>query len=221
MKQALVVGLGMFGMSLARELSERGVEVIAVDSDTDHVQTASEFASEALAMDATEEEALADLYPERRDLCICAIGEDSRDASIVCTALLRQLGARHLVARAYDPLHERILRLVGAHEVVDPERAFGRRLASRLAFRGVLDQVQLGPELEVSELAAPKALVGKRLSELQLPKRFGVFVVALRAGVDAQESLRMPVASSMLDARDVLVLAAKRGGVQAMLEQIG
>lgn len=221
MKQALVVGLGMFGMSLARELTQRRHEVILVDRNPDLVQVASEFAVEALALDATDEESVAELRPALRDLCICAIGEDSRDASIVCTALLRQLGARHLVARAFDPIHERILRLVGAHEVVNPERAFGQRLAARLAYRGVLDQAPLGHDLEISEVITPRALVGKTLRELELPRRYGVFVVALRSTEDSDEELAVPAPDTMLESRTVLILAAKKGSLLAMMEKLG
>lgn len=220
MKQALVVGLGMFGMSLARELTERGIEVIGVDRSEELADAASEFATEALALDATDESTLLELGPERRDMCICAIGEDARDASIVVTALLRQFGAPYIVSRAFDPLHERILRLVGAHDVVNPEQAFGRRLAGRLAFRGVLDQVPLGHDLEITEVALPRAFVGQTLRQLELPKRFGVYVVAVRTSDDGQDALALADPSTSLDARDVLVLAGRRGSVQAMLEQV-
>lgn len=221
MKQALIVGLGMFGMSLARELADRKVEVILVDKSPDLVQVASEFAIEALALDATDESSLAELRPERRDVCICAIGEDSRDASILCTALLRQLGSRHLVARGFDVLHTRILRMVGANEVVNPEQAFGVRLATRLAFRGVLDQVPLGHGLDISELAMPRAFVGKTLRDLQLPKRYGIFAVAVRSpGEEERGDLRMPDPDEVLEGRDVLVLAGRRGSVEEMLEKV-
>ncbi|MEL6184390.1 MAG: TrkA family potassium uptake protein [Myxococcota bacterium] len=221
MKQAIIVGLGMFGMSLARELAKRRVEVILVDRNRDRVQVASEFAVEALVLDATDELALAELRPDRRDLSVCAIGEDSRDASILCTALLRQLGSRHLVARAFDELHGRILSKVGAHEVVNPEKAFGLRLATRLAFRGVLDQVPLGRGLEISELALPAGFVGKTLRELSLPKRFGLYAVAVRGPHDdEQDDLQLPNPDAVLEVRDILVLAGGRGAVEAMLEKV-
>jgi trk system potassium uptake protein TrkA len=218
MKQALVFGVGIFGMSLARELSARGVEVICLDKNPDRIQVASDFASEALVLDATERDEIGDLHPEMRDLCVCAIGEDSRDSSIVCTALLSELGARRIVARAYDPLHARILHMVGAHEVVDPERAFGRRLAARLSFRGVLDQVSLGSQLEITEVAVPRAFVGRSLRELQLPKHHEVYVVALRGGPSEQDDLRLPTPDTRLESNDVLVLTARQGSVQKMLE---
>jgi trk system potassium uptake protein TrkA len=220
MKQALIVGLGMFGTSLARALTERGVEVLCVDNNPELVQAVSGFAAEAVAFDASDEASLAQVHPERRDLCVCAIGQDSRDASIVATALLRQLGAKLLVARAYDTLHERILRLVGAHEVVNPEQAFGERLAARLAFRGVLDQVPLGRDLFITELAVPPHFVGRNLIELSLPKRYKVSVVAVRREVRGEGSILLPDPTAPFEEGDVLVLAAKRGSVDDMLEKL-
>ncbi|MBC7172273.1 MAG: TrkA family potassium uptake protein, partial [Polyangiaceae bacterium] len=127
-RQAIVIGLGQFGMAVARALSERRVEVLAIDLSEDRVRAVAPFVAEAAAFDATNEEALARTSPERRDLCVCAIGDESRESSIICTAMLRQMGAPRIVARANDPMHERILGLVGAHRVVNPEREYGQRI---------------------------------------------------------------------------------------------
>src|SRR5687768_4540537 len=111
-------------MALAQSLAERDVEVMAIDTRLEPVEEASAFTASAVQCDGTDEDWLRRASPERRDLCVCAIGDENREGSIMCTALLRQLGARHILARATDTMHERILRLVGAHEVVNPERAF-------------------------------------------------------------------------------------------------
>ena len=92
-KQALIIGLGQFGTALARTLAKRGVEVIAVDSKYELVQAIADDVDEALCFDATDEQALAGVAPAQRDLCVSAIGPEARDASIIVTALLRQLGA--------------------------------------------------------------------------------------------------------------------------------
>ena len=126
-RQVVVIGLGQFGMALTRSLSERGADVIAIDTQPDKIQMAAAFASEALCFDATDEEALARINPAKRDVCVCATGDQSKEAAIIVTALLRQLGAPRIIARANDDLHKRILLLVGAHEVVNPEWAFGER----------------------------------------------------------------------------------------------
>ncbi len=221
MKQALVIGLGMFGMALARELSLRGVEVIGVDIDEERVDAAAEALEEVLCFDATDESALAEVHPGQRDVCVSAIGEDSRDASIVCTALLRQLGAPRLIARAYDRVHERILRLVGAHEVVNPEHNFGRTLAGRIAFSGVIDQVPLGAELVITEIAAPAALSGPTLRELDLLGVHQVHVVAVHDATEERGHLRLAEPDAIIGPGEVVVLAAKKGAVEAMLEKLG
>ena len=217
-RQALVVGLGQFGMALATSLAEKGVEVLAIDNDEDHVRAAAPIVAEAMRMDGTDEAALAQTNPERRDVCVCAIGNEAREASIICTALLRQLGAKRLVARATDPLHERILRLVGAHEVVNPEQAFGQRFATRLIYADVVDEIVLGPELVLTEIRPPDSFVGRSLAELQLPRRFDVTVVATRR--PGEDMIDMPDPRRALQADDLLVVVSRPGAVARLLEKV-
>ena len=126
--QVMIIGLGQFGMSLGRTLSEKGAEVLAVDSDRELVEEAATFCTEAIAIDATDETELARLNPGQRDAVVCAIGDDSKEASIMCTALLRQMGVPLIIARAGDKMHRRILQLVGAHWVINPELEFGKSI---------------------------------------------------------------------------------------------
>lgn len=217
-KQAIVVGLGQFGMALATSLAEKGVEVLAIDTDEEHVRAAAPIVAETMRMDATDETALARTNPESRDVCVCAIGNEAREASIISTALLRQLGARRLVARATDPLHERILRLVGAHEVVNPEQAFGQRFATRLLYSDVVDEIVLGTDLVLTEARPPESFVGRTLADLQLPRRFDVTVVAMRR--PGKDVIDMPSPTRRLEADDLLVLVSRPGAVGKLLEKV-
>jgi trk system potassium uptake protein TrkA len=217
-KQVMVIGLGQFGMSLARTLASRGVEVLAVDDDQARVEVAARHVLAALCLDATNEQDLAQTTPDQRDVCVCAIGTEAREGSIICTALLRQMGAPHIVARAADDLHERILRLVGAHEVVNPEQAYGERLATRLLYTGVIDEVPLGLDLVITELRCPSAFAGRSLVQLELPRRFRVTVVAVqRPGL---ERAATPSPHEPLAGGDVLVIVAPPGAVARMLERV-
>ena len=214
--QALIIGLGQFGMALARTLTELGVEVLAVDRNQHLVQSAASFVSEAACFDATDEESLARADPRRRDLCVCAIGNEAREASIIVTALLRQMGAPRIVARAGDDLLERILRLVGSHEIVNPERAYGQRLASRLLYKDIVEQVPLGSDLTITELHPPPAVVGRSLAQLRLAERFAINVVALRSaggGATIQPDPERPLASE-----DILVLVSRPEAIRRLLE---
>lgn len=214
-KQALVIGLGQFGMAIVRSLSALDIDVMAVDKRGDRVRAAANMAAESAAFDATDEAALKKTAPDRRDVVVCAIGDEGREAAFLCTALLREMGAPRIVARGIDELHSRILGLIGAHEVVQPERAFGERLAAHLAFQDVLGEYPLSEGISVSELRAPEALVGRTLRELSLPRKHGVSVVALHRSGSAQLA---PEPDEPLRDGDVLVLVSRRGGVTEMMK---
>lgn len=219
-KQALIIGLGQFGLSLARALADRGVEVLAVDRRQEPVEAAAAFVAEAVALDAADETALAGLAPAQVTTCVCAIGDESRDGAIIVTALLRQLGAAHVIARATDDVMARILSLVGAHEVVNPERAFGERLASRILFSGIVDEIPLGSDLVLTELRPLPHFIGRSLVELELPRRHGITVVALRRpGGDGPAEAVLPSPDEVLGAGDLLVTVARREDLRRLLRE--
>jgi trk system potassium uptake protein TrkA len=217
-QQALIIGLGQFGRALARTLASRGVEVIAVDTSELAVQMVADVVADCMVLDASIEASLAQLEPARRDLCVCTIGSEARDAAIVVTALLRQMGAPRVVARANDDTTERILRLVGAHEVVNPERAFGERLATRLLYSDIIEEFPLGDDLVISEIRPPRLLLGRSLRELDLRKRTKISVVAIRREVDGRGRALIPTADDRILAEDILVVVAPRNAVQQLLE---
>ena len=217
-RQAIVIGLGQYGLALASTLTKKGVEVLAVDHREEKVRMIAPLVAEALQLDATDEAALARTSPSERDLCICAIGDDSREASILVTALLRQLGAKRVIGRAVDPLHERILRLVGAHAVVNPEREFGERYATKILYSDIVDEIALGEDLVLTELHPPAAFVGRTLAELDLPKRFQVNVVGIRH--EDRDVLAIPDPTKGLAADDLLLVVSRPGGVAKLLEKI-
>ncbi len=217
-KQAIVVGLGQFGMSLCRALTAEGVEVLAVDLRKERVQQASEFVAQAICLNATDTEAMSGLSPATRDICICAIGEESREGSILVTALLRQLGARRVVARAVDDLLSRILSLVGAHEVINPERAFGEWFARRLVHTSILDEIPLGRDLVVSEVRVRSVMAGRSLAELALPRRFELTVLGVRTDASGRDMVLLPDPHRPLQENDTLVVVGRPGAATALSE---
>lgn len=217
-QQVLIIGLGQFGMSLARTLSEKGAEVLAVDRSKNLVEEASAFVTEVIMVDATDESELARLEPARRDCCVCAIGDDSKEASIICTALLRQMGAPWVIGRANNAMHRRILQLVGAHLVVNPEEEFGRRFANRLVNRHVISDMPLGEDLHLTELSIHPSMVGKSLIELALPKRFGIMVVAIRRGTPSK--VLQPDPKEPLVADDRLIIVSSETAIPKLTKGI-
>ena len=218
-QQILIIGLGQFGMSLARTLSEKGAEVLGVDVNKNLVVEASGFVTEAMVIDATDETELARLEPGKRDVSVCTIGDDSKEASIICTALLRQMGAPVVIARANDKMHQRILQLVGAHQIINPEQEFGKRFANRLLYRNVIADTNLGEDLHLTEICTQPSMVGKTLVELALPKRFGVMVVGIRR--NAKEKIVQPSPNEPLNAEDNLIIVSNETAIPKLIKGVG
>ena len=217
-QQVLIIGLGQFGMSLARTLSEKGAEVLAVDISRSLVEEAATFVAEAVRIDATDEAELARLEPRKRDSAVCAIGDDSKEASIICTALLRQMGAPIVISRANDKMHQRILQLVGAHQVVNPEQEFGKRFANKLLYKDVVVETSLGEDLHLTEIRIQPSMIGKSLIELALPKRFGVMVVGIRRGLPPK--ILQPSPGEPLQENDNLIIVSNESAIPRLTKGI-
>ncbi len=214
----MIIGLGQFGMSLSRNLSEKGAEVLAVDIKKELVEEAAAFVTEAVVIDATDEAELARLEPGKRDVAVCAIGDDSKEASIICTALLRQMGAPVVIARANDKLHQRILQLVGAHQIINPEQEIGKRFANRLLYRNVIADTNLGEDLHLTEICTQPFMVGKTLVELALPKKFGVMVVGIRR--NGKGKISQPSPDEPLKAEDNLIIVSHEAAIPKLIKGI-
>ncbi len=175
-----VIGLGVFGREVALSLAARGLPVIAIDSDPEMVEPLKDQVAQALILDSTVEQALIDAKIDRVRTAVNAIGTDHLQNSILTTALLSHLGVRRIIARATNDLHERILLKIGAHEVVNPEREMGRRMAQRIAMPHLNEVLHLPDGVCVAEVAAPSSFVGRTLAELGVRTRFGINVVAAK-----------------------------------------
>jgi trk/ktr system potassium uptake protein len=202
-------------MSLLRSLSARGVEVLAVDRDPQRVESAASVAAEAMALDAAVEEELRKALPSQRDLCICAIGDESNEAAILCTALLRQLGAKRIISRANSQLQGRILNLVGAHEVINPLEDFGARFADQFAFERLRGELPLSGDLVIAEIQPPESFVGQTLAELKLPTRFSITVVATRRTDETE--VRLPAPDLLIETGDIIIVVARKSAIVRFL----
>ncbi len=217
-KQSLVIGLGQFGSALARGLAAQGSEVLAIDSDEARVRSVLPHVADAIALDASDEHALQSLAPEQREVCVCALGEGNREGSIMITAMLRQMDAPQIVARATDDLHARVLRMVGAHEIVRPERDYGQRLAMRLVWSGALRVLPLGGGLVLTELQAPEPFWGRTLVELRLPERYQAVVAAVRQANTDPDKTGLPNPTTPLERGDILVVVSSEQDARRLSE---
>lgn len=198
-----VLGLGRFGWSVATTLARQGQSVLGVDSDPNLVQAVSSELDAAVHCDTTDEHSLAELHLERTSCVVVAIGAEHKDASILTTALLRQSGVPRIIARATNDLHGRVLLAVGAHEIVNPEKEMGERIARRLARPSMIEQIPLGDGADLAELEVPEAFIGRTLVELDVRRRYDVSVVAIRRGGKIHSYV---LGMGPLEAGDVIVV---------------
>jgi trk system potassium uptake protein TrkA len=179
MRQFVVIGLGRFGSSIARALSEKNFEVLAIDKDEAQVKAMEGVVSQAVVLDATDEKSLRELGVQDFDTAIVSMGDTVED-SIMITLTLKELGVRQVIVKAKSDLHSKILKKVGADRITIPEREMADRLAQSLASPKIFDFIEVSETYGIVEMVAPKKFSNKTLSELKLRDKYKVSVVAIK-----------------------------------------
>jgi trk system potassium uptake protein TrkA len=218
-----VVGLGEFGRALVRDLARAGVEVIAIDRDMDAVDDVKNDAALAVRLDATDEKDLRSQGVHEVDVLVAAMG-GAFEANELLVMLAKRLGVRRVVARAGSPMHAKILRLIGADDVLQPEEEAAARLTLRILRPTLKEFYDLGGGVGVSEIVAPLPFHGKSLEEIGLRKRYDVNLIAVRRaeakpeGGEGPETFQtfIPKPSERILRDDRLLLA----GTQANLDRL-
>ncbi len=179
MKSVLLIGLGRFGKHLALQLNLLGHQIMAVDHEEEKVNETLEFVTNAQIGDSTNPAFLKTLGVNNYDLCIVAIGNDFQ-SSLETTSLLKELGAKFVVARAGRDVQAKFLLRNGADEVVYPERDVAKWAAIRYTSDHVLDYIELDDANSIFEVSVPSDWVGKSVGELDIRKKYHVNILALR-----------------------------------------
>ena len=179
MRQFAVIGLGRFGSSVASTLSEKGHQVLAIDVDEDKVQDLAEVATQAVCADATDEKALKAIGMDNVDVAIVGMG-DNKEASILTTLILKEMGIKEIVAKAVSEDHRKVLQKVGATRVVAPEKDMGVRVANGLVSPTVIEHIELSEDSSIAELIPPSEYVNKSLRDIDIRKRYGLNIIAIK-----------------------------------------
>lgn len=181
MKSILLIGLGRFGRHIASELNELGHQVMAVDCREDRVKAIMPYVTNAMVGSGTNAAFLASLGVRNYDVCIVAIGNDFQ-SSLETTSLLKDLGAKMVVARAARDVQARFLLRNGADEVVYPEKQMAKWTAIRYSSNHLLDYIELDSSHAMYEVPVPAAWVGRTLRELDVRSNWNVNVIGIRGG---------------------------------------
>ncbi|MDY0226782.1 trk system potassium uptake protein TrkA [Desulfomicrobium apsheronum] len=198
-----VVGLGKFGLSLAKSLMTHGQTVVGVDSDPEKVKAASEVLTHAYQAEAVDKVALEQLGFGELPSVIVSTGH-SMEASILITLFLKELGCKSVTVKAMSRDHEKVLIKVGADAVIFPERFAAEQLAAKLAVPGLIDYLPLGTNVILKEIIV-EDWAGKTLRDLDLTNTIGIQVVAVKR-LEEKQFVFVPKADEPLQKGDVLAV---------------
>ena len=183
-----VFGLGRYGTAVARELVDNGAEVIAIDDNQDIVNESAAYLPVCKCADVTDAEVLSRLgIAEIDTVIICMAG--NLEASVMAVTLCKEIGVKNVIAKCGSKMHQKILLRVGADQVVFPENESGIRLAKNLLSSGFIDMISLSKDVSMVEIEVRNEWTGKNLIELNLRKKYGINVVALKRGEDVNVSI--------------------------------
>ncbi len=212
MKSYVVIGLGRFGQTLARQLCMLGAEVLAMDISNDLVQQVADDVTHGVVGDAQDKDVLRALGVRDFDCAIVAIGSDLA-ASVLTVMNLQELEVPYIICKAHDETHRRVLEKLGVNRVVIPEQENAARLARSLNSHNVLDYIELSEDYGILEIPAPRTWIGKTLKELNVRAKLGVNIIAVESGNKTNVS---PTADYRILEGDILVVLGDNYSLEAV-----
>jgi len=229
MDKFIIVGLGVFGRSLAENLIQKGTEVIAVDRNMELIEEVRDLVTYAVCMDSTDEKSLESLGLKDVDVGIVCIGEDF-EANLLTSVLLKHNGVKKVISRASDPLHIKILKAVGIDQIVTPGVEAAEKLAYGLIHKSLLDISYISETTAAAKISIPPSFAGKTLGKLNLRARFGINVVAIHRMVEVQGKegsekvekviSNIPGADTVIESNDILVVIGETENLDKVMRTL-
>lgn len=206
----VVIGLGMFGRTIATQLTSFGNHVLGIDNNEAHVNDVIDELAEAVIADVRDDESLREAGVDQYDVAVIAIGDDL-ESNVLCTMNVKLLGVETIWAKAMSPTHHRILDRLGADRVIHPEEEIGEHVAQMLHNPLVRDYLDLGEGNYLVDLSIPDDLEDKRLEKLKLSEHKDIRLVGIMRGneyLDGQDD------GTLLETEDKLLLLGRRDSLR-------
>ncbi|MEM5787861.1 MAG: TrkA family potassium uptake protein [Syntrophobacteraceae bacterium] len=219
MKQFAVIGLGQFGHHVARALFEEGHEVLAIDNNPALVQEVDPYCSEAIVMDAGDKDKLRSLGLQEMDAVVVSIGSEI-SVSVLVTLYLQEIGVKKILAKAANEDHGKVLRKVGATEVIHPEKQMAIKVAQGLSRPNILEMIPLAEDHQLVQVAPPPAFIGKSLRQLDLRAKYNVNVIAVKEIIPGN-TVVVPSAEFVIKDSDILVILGKNTDIRRIKDLRG
>lgn len=210
MKSILLIGLDNFGYLIAKRLRELGHEVMAVDRKEERVNAVLPYVTDAQIGDATNEMFLESLGVNNFDVCIVTIDDDFQ-SSLETTSLLKELGAKLVVSRANREVQAKFLLRNGADEIINPEKQIAEWAAIRYSSDHILDYIRLDDGHAIYEVTVPKDWVGKTVGQIDIRKKYGINILAVKDNGDMNLSV---TPDTMLDEHKTMLVLGDRRALQ-------
>ena len=205
-KSYAVFGLGRYGRAVAKELVDNGIEVIAVDENQSIVNDSASFLPVCKCADVTDAEVIEHLGISDIDtVIICMAG--NLESSVMAVTLCKEVGVKNVIAKCANEMHQKILLRVGADKVVFPENESGIRLAKNLISSGFVDMISLSKDVSMIEIEVKAEWIGKNLIELNLRKKYGFNIVAIKNGEEVNVNINP---EQILNADTTLIVIANK-----------
>jgi len=207
MRRVVVIGLGIFGFNIVKDLYENGLEVIAIDKNKDIIQKIKDFSTKAILADGTDKDVMESIGIHEDDVVIISFGEDLA-ASTLITLHLKEMKVKKIIVKAPNEDHKHVLEKVGATEVIIPEKEMADKIAKSLISPNVLDYIPLTEDYRIYEMAPPASFYGKTIGDLHLRTKYHIDVIAVKEVLS--DHVRMvPRADFVVKDTDILVVIGK------------
>jgi trk system potassium uptake protein len=193
----VVIGLGQFGEAIARNLSTKGAEVLAIDNNESHIEAIKDDVAMAVTMDATDIRALKSQNIQDADAVVMAIGEDF-EALLLSTVYVQELGAKRIIARAHGRQQRMILEKMGVEEILSPEDEVAKVVTEQLLNPSVLSFLELPDDYEIVEIKAPQGIVNKTVGEINLRNKYKINLVTIKRNYEKTKDGKTAVEAHIL-----------------------
>lgn len=211
-KSFVVLGCGRFGSSVAKNLYDFGYDVLVIDNDLDVINDIADNVTQAIKMDALDENALKSIGLHNYDVAIISFASQM-ETSIIATILIKEIGIPKIICKAKDELQGKVLTKIGADKIVYPERDMGEKLAYSLTSGNILDFIDLDPEYSIIEVAILDDWIGKTIIELNLRNKYGINIIAIKRKNSINIS---PMGKDMLLQNDILIILGKNSDLNKL-----
>ena len=221
-----VIGLGLFGRAIAKTLSERGAEVLAIDINEEKIQDIRDDVAYAVSFDATDMKVLKVQNIRDVDAVVVAIGENF-EALLLCTVHLLEMKVKRIIARAEGPLQRMILEKLGVHEILSPENEVGIAVAEKLIHPSIVSFLQLPDEYEIVEIKTPKGIANRTLEDIGLRNKYKLNLITFKREVEVEKNgetvieqhiIGVPRSSTVLYETDTIVVFGRSKDIGKFIE---